>query len=88
MPMLKQVKQIRGDSFVHPQSIYKTYEELFDGEIWKENQNLDASRVLGTDNSNQQRNKFDNALSMHDHIMLLLYCKIITSKKWWGYIEG
>ncbi|KAF7031600.1 hypothetical protein CFC21_042905 [Triticum aestivum] len=30
---IKQVKQIRGDSFVHPQSIYKTYEELFDGEI-------------------------------------------------------
>ncbi|KAM3333726.1 hypothetical protein ACQJBY_028683 [Aegilops geniculata] len=30
---IKQVKQIRGDSFVHPQSIYKTYEDLFDGEI-------------------------------------------------------
>ncbi|CAM0883564.1 unnamed protein product [Alopecurus aequalis] len=30
---IEQVKQIRGDSFVHPQSVYKTYEELFDGEI-------------------------------------------------------
>jgi hypothetical protein len=31
--MLKQAKQIKGDAFVHPQSVYKTYEELFDGEI-------------------------------------------------------
>jgi hypothetical protein len=31
--ILKQAKQIKGDSFVHPQSVYKTYEELFDGEI-------------------------------------------------------
>ncbi|KAM0922765.1 hypothetical protein ACQ4PT_005945 [Festuca glaucescens] len=30
---IKQAKQIKGDSFVHPQSVYKTYEELFDGEI-------------------------------------------------------
>ncbi|RLN04723.1 hypothetical protein C2845_PM13G13290 [Panicum miliaceum] len=27
------VKQIRNDSFVHPQSMYKTIEELWDGEI-------------------------------------------------------
>uniref|UniRef100_A0ACD5VSX7 Uncharacterized protein n=1 Tax=Avena sativa TaxID=4498 RepID=A0ACD5VSX7_AVESA len=30
---INQVKQIKGDAFVHPQSIYKTYEDLFDGEI-------------------------------------------------------
>ncbi|KAL5227712.1 hypothetical protein ABZP36_015977 [Zizania latifolia] len=30
---IEQVKQIRGDAFVHPESVYKTYEELFDGEI-------------------------------------------------------
>nr|XP_051226705.1 aldo-keto reductase family 4 member C10-like isoform X2 [Lolium perenne] len=30
---IKQAKQIKGDSFVHPKSVYKTYEELFDGEI-------------------------------------------------------
>jgi alcohol dehydrogenase (NADP+) len=30
---IEQVKQIRGDGFAHPESVYKTYEELFDGEI-------------------------------------------------------
>jgi len=30
---VEQVKQIRNDSFVHPQSMYKTIEELWDGEI-------------------------------------------------------
>ncbi|CAO2196959.1 unnamed protein product [Urochloa humidicola] len=30
---IEQVKQIRNDSFVHPQSMYKTIEELWDGEI-------------------------------------------------------
>ncbi|KAL6853667.1 hypothetical protein ACP4OV_019696 [Aristida adscensionis] len=30
---IEQVKQIRNDLFVHPQSIYKTIEELWDGEI-------------------------------------------------------
>ncbi|KAK3162464.1 hypothetical protein QOZ80_1BG0089850 [Eleusine coracana subsp. coracana] len=30
---IEQVKQIRNDSFVHPQSVYKTIEELWDGEI-------------------------------------------------------
>ncbi|XP_040380166.1 NADPH-dependent aldo-keto reductase, chloroplastic-like isoform X3 [Oryza brachyantha] len=30
---IEQVKQIKGDAFVHPESVYKTYEELFDGEI-------------------------------------------------------
>lgn len=29
----EQVKQIRNDSFVHPQSVYKTIDELWDGEI-------------------------------------------------------
>lgn len=29
----EQVKQIRNDAFVHPQSIYKTIDELWDGEI-------------------------------------------------------
>ncbi|CAD6229136.1 unnamed protein product [Miscanthus lutarioriparius] len=30
---IEQVKQIRNDAFVHPQSIYKTIDELWDGEI-------------------------------------------------------
>lgn len=30
---IEQVKQIRNDAFVHPQSIYKTMDELWDGEI-------------------------------------------------------
>uniref|UniRef100_A0A0A9HFE9 NADP-dependent oxidoreductase domain-containing protein n=1 Tax=Arundo donax TaxID=35708 RepID=A0A0A9HFE9_ARUDO len=30
---IEQVKQIRNDSFVHPKSVYKTIEELWDGEI-------------------------------------------------------
>ncbi|GJM92572.1 hypothetical protein PR202_ga09052 [Eleusine coracana subsp. coracana] len=30
---IEQVKQIRNESFVHPQSVYKTMEELWDGEI-------------------------------------------------------
>ncbi|KAL6616376.1 hypothetical protein ACP70R_038646 [Stipagrostis hirtigluma subsp. patula] len=30
---IEQVKQIRGDPFVHPESVYKTLEELWDGEI-------------------------------------------------------
>ncbi|RCV42269.1 hypothetical protein SETIT_9G203200v2 [Setaria italica] len=30
---IEQVKQIRNDSFVHPQGMYKTIEELWDGEI-------------------------------------------------------
>ncbi|XP_039808896.1 NADPH-dependent aldo-keto reductase, chloroplastic-like isoform X2 [Panicum virgatum] len=30
---IEQVKQIRNDSFVHPQSMYKTIEELWEGEI-------------------------------------------------------
>ncbi|CAO2167048.1 unnamed protein product [Urochloa humidicola] len=30
---IEQVKQIRNDSFVHPHSMYKTIEELWDGEI-------------------------------------------------------
>jgi hypothetical protein len=29
----EQVKQIRNDAFVHPQSIYKTIDALWDGEI-------------------------------------------------------
>ncbi|KAJ1286208.1 hypothetical protein BS78_03G335300 [Paspalum vaginatum] len=30
---IEQVKQIRNDPFVHPQGVYKTIEELWDGEI-------------------------------------------------------
>ncbi|KAL6616373.1 hypothetical protein ACP70R_038643 [Stipagrostis hirtigluma subsp. patula] len=30
---IEQVKQLCGDSFVHPESVYKTHQELWDGEV-------------------------------------------------------